>query len=264
MSPAEEGRPPGEVGHRGPQLAGRGHGAGVVLRLGQHEVGERVHRQPGGGAPLRPGRRAPHPQRLEQLTADDLVPAAPVVLLEEPAERAVPDVGVVEAPARPEAPPHRRGGEGGPVAAGGALPPRPVRLGLHAPGVGEQLLHGDVVERRAGHVVAEAVGQLEATGVPQPEHAHRDEGLGDRAHPVLRVVVRALATGAAVHGTGGAAPHEGPAADDPGDERGHPAVALRAGQRGVEAGRGRGLDGLLGHRPTLGRWRERRLGGWAP
>ena len=136
----------------------------------------------------RAGGRAGHAERLEQLLAHDVEPAAPVVHLEEAAQGGVPDVGVVETAPGPEPLPDGGGDQGVPVAAGRALPPRPGRLGLGARGVGEQLLDADVVEGRARHVRAEPVGQVEPPGVAKSQHAHRDEGLGDRAHPVLRVV----------------------------------------------------------------------------
>ncbi len=223
---AEEARPPRQVGHRGPQLAGGGHRAGVVLRLGQQQVGERVHGQPLGRRSRRPGGRAGHAERLEQLAAHDVEPAAPVVHLEEPTEGGVADVGVVEAAPGAEALPDGGGDQRLPVAPGRALPPRPGRLGLGAGGVGEQLLDGDVVEGRAGRVRAEPVGEVEPPGVAQPQHAHGDEGLGDRAHPVLRVGVGRSPVGAPVDRARGAAPDEPAAAHQPGRHRGQPAVAL--------------------------------------
>ena len=137
---AEEGRPAGQVGHGGPQLAGGGHRAGVVLRLGQQHVGERVHGQPERRRPRGPRRRAGHAERLEQLVAHDVEPAAAVGHLEQAPQRGVPDVGVVEAAPGAEPLPDGRGDEGVPVTAGRALPPRPGRLGLGAGGVGQQLL----------------------------------------------------------------------------------------------------------------------------
>ena len=220
VAAAEEGRPAGQVGDRGPQLPGGGHRPGVVLGLGQQQVGERVHGEPEGRRPRGPRRRAGHPQRLEQLVAHDLEPAATVGHLEQPAQRGVADVGVVEPATGAEPLPDRRGDEGVPVAAGRALPPRPRRLGLGAGGVGEQLLDGDVVEGGPRHVRAEPVGELEPAGVAQPQHAHRDEGLGDRAHPVLRVGIRPPSVGAPVDRAGGTAPDELAAAHQPGGDRG--------------------------------------------
>ena len=49
----EEGRPAGEVVHRRPQLPRGRHRAGVVLRLGEEQVGERMDGQPDGGPALR-------------------------------------------------------------------------------------------------------------------------------------------------------------------------------------------------------------------
>ena len=87
--PAEEGRPAREVRHGGPQLPGRRHGPGVVLGLGQQDVGERVHGQPPGGAPgrsrsscssSRAARAGPRARRRTSRA---------VVHLEQPSERGV-------------------------------------------------------------------------------------------------------------------------------------------------------------------------------
>ena len=68
--------------------------------------------------------------------------------------------------------------------------------------------------------------------VPQAEHGHGDEGLGDRADPVLRARVGCPPTDR----TGGTGPGEFAVPDDAGDDGRQAGVGLFAGQAQVEAG----------------------------
>ena len=260
MSPARKVAQRARSRHGGPQLPRGRHRAAVVLRLAKEDVGEGVdgqaERRPAGRA----GRRAGHPERLEQLGADDVEPAGAVPDLEQPTERPVADVGVVEAAPLAEALPRPGPDERVPVAARGALPPRAVRLGLGPGGVGEQLLDADPAEGRPGDVLLEPVGEVEPAGVAQPHHADGDEGLGDRAHPVLGVGVGGCAAGATVEGPRGALPDELAAADQAGDDRGQPSVALGPGEGVVEQAGGAFGDAHAAHPRTVRGTRAGRAG----
>ena len=103
MSPARKAAHRDEVLDRRPELACRGHRAGVVLGLDVQQVGERVD------APS-PARRAPAgaswcgvmPSGSSRLVRHGLVPRHAPQPRHELAEHGIPDVGVVEPRARTE------------------------------------------------------------------------------------------------------------------------------------------------------------------
>jgi hypothetical protein len=98
----QEGAEPAEVGQRRPQLPGRGHHAGVVLGLGEDDVGPGVHRRALGGRGHRAWARAGHAQRAQHLGGDGVVPGRAAQPGDELAEQAEPQVRIVEATGRAE------------------------------------------------------------------------------------------------------------------------------------------------------------------
>ena len=165
------------------------------------------------------------------------------------AQGRIPDVGVVVPAPRPH-PLHRRGRhQRRPVAAGGALPPGAVGLGLQPGGMRQQLRDRRAPERRAGYVVLEPVVEVEPTGVAQPHDAHRHERLGDRADPVLRVGVGGNPVGAAVERAARVGPDQLAAADDPRGHRRQPDLPLLDGEPGREVARGRRVQRRHAVRP---------------
>ena len=143
-----------------------------------------------------------------------------------------------------------------PVAAGRALPPRPVRLGLHPGAVREQLRDRRAAELRAGHVVLEPVEQVEAAGVAQPHHGDGDERLGDGAHPVLRVGVGELSPGPPVERADGVGPRESAVPHDAGGDRRQAPAALLGREQVMEVAGGRRVDRARRRRRWLGRRRR--------
>ena len=96
MSPSRNAREPAEVGQGRPQLPGGGHHAGVVLRLGQDDVGPRVHGRARGRGRDGTRRRPGHAERREHLGGDGVVPRGPAHPGDQLAEQAEAEVGVVE------------------------------------------------------------------------------------------------------------------------------------------------------------------------
>ena len=92
-------------------------------------------------------------------------------------------------------------------------------------------------------MLLEAVLEIEQPGVAQPHHRDRDEWLGDRAHPVLRVEVGPAHPDPAVERADGVTPDEAAVAHDAGRGRRQPGLPLDPFEAPVEVARGRRVDG---------------------
>ncbi len=109
----------------------------------------------------------------------------------------------------------------------------------------EQLGDGGTVGGGARQVAPQRVGEVEQALVPQPQYEHGDEGLGDRADPVLDVGGRRVT----VDHAAGAAPDQSPVPEHTGDHRGGAALGLGDGQAVQQraAGGGEQFVGQVGH-----------------
>jgi hypothetical protein len=270
-APADDPGPAGEVEHRGPDLPGGGHRAGVVLGFGQHDVRPRVHGQTARGGRDGAHRRAVHAEGFQELRADDVAPGRLPDAAHELAQHAEADVAVVEA--RPRPVPHRappeQGDQGLPVAAGRALPPGTVRLGLHPTGLAEELAHRDAADAvgQFGQVGAQGVLQAHELVLDGAQDRGGHERLGDRPDAVLGVRPGPPGVpGPRVHPRRAhpTAPDERPVAHEPGHDRRQPGgdlpggeevvqPAVGAGQQSLRVARGGrgGGGGDRGHAPTL-------------
>lgn len=232
----------GQVGQRRPQLPGRGHRDRVVLGLVEQQVGPRMYGVALGGRRDRPGAGAGHPQRQQHLIADDVLPRPAAQAGDERPEQGEAQVAVVESSARGE----RGVGAAEPeltkARAGDAFPPLARPLGARTGHVRQQLADGPVPQRGARHVLLERVVQVEPPLVAQSQDRDGGDRLGDRAQPVLHVVVR-IGDGPAAGG-----PREPAVADDPGHQGRRSALPLGACGVGEQADGGRGQDG---HRTTV-------------
>ena len=168
----QEGREPGQVGQRGPELPGGSHRAAVMLRFSEQGVGPGMHRPAGGptrgAGPAVGSRRGPrHAQGSQHLVADHLGPAPAAQDGNELAEHAVTQVGVVEAAARTMR--DVLGGQGRrelrPGRAGHPFPPVTGAFRTQPGVVGEQLPDSALTKRGARNMQLQRIIQVESAFV---------------------------------------------------------------------------------------------------
>ena len=245
MSPSRNAANAAEVGQGRPELPGRGHHAGVVLGLGQHDVGPRVHgaalapraRPAAASSASCPAARAPRRGRRRPTTR----PRSRATQL---AEQAEAEVGVVEPPGGARGRRRRRSSASSSSEPPGVRSHQPPGLSAEAPARCES--SWPIVRSPngvPGRCRSSGSSRCSAALVAQPQHGDGGDRLADRAQPVLDVGVR----------LGDVAPAGRPGqpavADDAGDEAGRPAVPLHAGGAGQEQARGGGQDGVGQVRP---------------
>ena len=234
MPGGQEVGPPRQVGDRAPHLPGRRHRAGVLVRLLGERLVEVVDAVPLRVRRLREVRRARHAQGLEQLARHHVPPRRAPQPGDRLAEQREAEVAVVVVLPRAG---HRA------AAVVGREQQRPARRPASAPTTSRparSACRTTCASRSrtvasaypvSGTNLPDRVGQREQSLVAQPHHRDRDEGLGDRADPVLRVVGR---TG---HVAGAADPAQRPVGQHAGDDRRQPAATLEP----LEPGRARSL-----------------------
>ena len=169
---------------------------GVLVRLQRERLGEVVDaealRVRGHGQV----RRAPHAEGLEQLAGDDVPPrgaAEPGHRLAEQGEAQVAVVVVVARTGATAPLPSLAASNASTWTPGDALPPRADRFALHPRDVGEQVADGRRGVPGLRHEPPDRVVERQQPVVAAAHHRDRDEGLGDRADPVLRVIGRSRA-----------------------------------------------------------------------
>ena len=191
VSPSRKAPNRAEVGQRRPQLPGGGHHAGVVLRLGQDDVGPRVHGAPLRRGPHRAGRRPVHAERREHLGGDGVLPRRAAQPRDQLAEQAEAEVGVVEPPGGAEDDVVRRRGPRSASEPPGTRSHQPPGLSAEAPARCES--SWPTVRSPSG-----VPGRCRSSGssrCSRPSSRSRitsdgGDGLADRPEPVLDVGVR--------------------------------------------------------------------------
>jgi hypothetical protein len=229
-----------EVREGRPQLPRGGHHAGVVLRLGQDDVGPGVHRGALGGRGDRAGCRPDHAQGGEHLRSHGVLPGRAAQPRHQLAEHAEAQVGVVEAAGCAEDDVVRTEAEVLQRAARRPFPPAAGALRRDSGQVREQLPDGAVPERGAREMRVQRVVEVQPALVAQPHHGDGGDGLADRPEPVLHVGVRLG------HLAPAGRPGQPAVAHDPGDQAGRAALPLRAGGARQEQASGRRQHGF-GH-----------------
>ncbi|MDQ0942196.1 hypothetical protein QFZ67_003901 [Streptomyces sp. V1I1] len=207
-----------EVGHRRPELSGRGHQAEVLGGFGQHHIGPGMHRPATGMRSSGLRARTVQGERFKDLAAQDVLPGRPAYRLDQRTEQRIAGVGVVVTAADGM---HPRLvtediGEFGAERARRPLPPGRRSFSAQSGAVAKELCDGHIPHARARQVLLQGIVQIEQTLVAESQHQDGREGLCDRADAVLGVGVRPMPVDRAA----GARPEQLSLALHSGDERG--------------------------------------------